>query len=214
MIGGGSVDEVVIIPIDFLGTMVNLREESSNPQIWVKPVSSSLGVNELKTNIRLLLRASRGLKLTARDNFALNQTNLMSAGIDQIFKMIGLAGWLIGIFAILIGGFGIANIMFVSVKERTSIIGIQKALGAKSNYIILEVLYESVLLSVVGGILGLLVIYLGTFIARAKDFEIYLGWNNIIFGLLISTVTGVVAGLLPAVAAARLDPVKAISSTF
>lgn len=214
MIGGGSIDEVVIIPIGFLGTMVNLREESSNPQIWVKPVSSSLGVNELKTKLRLLLRASRGLKLTARDNFALNQTNLMSAGIDQIFKMVGLAGWLIGIFAILIGGFGIANIMFVSVKERTSIIGIQKALGAKSNYIILEVLYESVLLSVVGGILGLFIIYLGTFIARAKDFEIYLGWNNIIFGLLISTVIGVVAGLLPAVTAARLDPVKAISSTF
>lgn len=213
-ISGGSVDEVVLIPVGFLGTMVNLRQESSNPQIWVKPLSASLGVNELKINIRLLMRASRGLKLTARDNFAINQTSLMSAGIDQIFNMIGLAGWLIGIFAILIGGFGIANIMFVSVKERTGIIGIQKALGARNSYIILEVLYESVLLSVVGGVLGLLIIYAGTIIARSKDFEVVLGTNNIIFGILISTITGLVSGLLPAVTAARLDPVKAISSTF
>jgi len=213
VIGGGSVDEVVLIPVGFLGTMVNLREESSNPQIWVKPMEG-MSVPELKANLRFVMRAARGLKLTARDNFALNQTSLMSAGIDQIFRMIGLAGWLIGIFAILIGGFGIANIMFVSVKERTNIIGIQKALGARSSYIILEVLYESVLLSIVGGIAGLVLIYFGTLIARGQDFEIFLGLNNIVFGLFISTVIGIVAGLLPAVTASRLDPVKAIATTF
>ena len=138
----------------------------------------------------------------------------MSGMIDQIFKVVNVAGWFIGIFAVLVGAFGIANIMFVSVKERTSIIGIQKALGAKSYYIILEVLYESVLLSLIGGLLGLILIYAGTFIARAQDFDIFLSSGNIIFGLFISTTVGLIAGLMPAFSAARLNPVKAIASTF
>ena len=108
----------------------------------------------------------------------------MSGMIDQIFKVVNVAGWFIGIFAVLVGAFGIANIMFVSVKESTSIIGIQKALGAKSYYIILEVLNESVLLSMIGGSLGLLLIFAGTFIARAQDFEIFLSTGNIVLGLI------------------------------
>jgi putative ABC transport system permease protein len=127
---------------------------------------------------------------------------------------VNVAGWIIGIFAVLVGAFGIANIMFVSVKERTSVIGIQKALGAKSYYIILEVLYESILLSMIGGILGLLLIYAGTFIARSKDFDIFLSAGNVIFGIFISTTVGIIAGLMPAFTAARLNPVKAIASTF
>jgi len=127
---------------------------------------------------------------------------------------VNVAGWFIGIFAVLVGAFGIANIMFVSVKERTSIIGIQKALGAKSHYIILEVLYESILLSLIGGIFGLALIYAGTFIARAQDFDIFLSAGNIILGIVISTTVGLIAGLMPAFAAARLDPVKAIATTF
>jgi putative ABC transport system permease protein len=105
--------------------------------------------------------------------------------------------------------------MFVSVKERTNIIGIQKALGAKKYYIVLEVLYESVLLSMIGGIIGLILVFLGTIILRNSfDFEIYLSFGNIILGIVISTVVGIIAGLFPAMMAARLDPVKAISSTF
>lgn len=213
VIGGGSVDEVVLIPIGFLRTMVDLRDESSNPQIWVRG-TEEVTVEELKENLRFTMRAIRGIQPSAKDNFALNQTSLMSEGIDAIFRIVGLAGWVIGIFAVLVGGFGIANIMFVSVKERTNIIGIQKALGAKSYYIILEVLYESVLLSLTGGILGLMFIYIGTLIARSKDFEVFLGTGNILFGLFISTSIGIIAGLLPAMSAARLDPVKAMASTF
>ena len=212
IIGGGSTDDVVLVPVDFLGSIVDLKEESSNPQIWVRHPGTP--VPELKDVLRFTMRAIRGLKPSAKDNFALNQTSLMSTGVDQIFRIVGLAGWLIGIFAVLVGGFGIANIMFVSVKERTNIIGIQKALGAKNHYIILEVLYESILLSIVGGIIGLIVIYFGTLIATAQGFEITLGPNNIIFGLLISTVIGLIAGLLPAITASRLNPVKAIATTF
>lgn len=212
-LGGGSLDKAVMIPVKSLGNMVDLRDDRSNPQIWVK-AGEGMSMDALESEIRLTMRSIRRLSPRSKDNFALNETSLISAGIDQIFTVVNAAGWLIGIFAVLVGAFGIANIMFVSVKERTPIIGIQKALGAKSYYIILEVLYESVLLSLLGGMLGLLLIYLGTFIARANEFEIYLSAGNIGMGLFISTATGIIAGLMPALTAARLNPVKAISSTF
>jgi putative ABC transport system permease protein len=212
-IGGGSVDEVVLIPVNFLATVTDLKSDNSSPQIWVKPVEG-LAPDEFKQELRQTMRSVRRLSPRTKDNFALNETSMMSGLIDQIFKVVNLAGWFIGIFAVLVGAFGIANIMFVSVKERTNIIGIQKALGAKSYYIVLEVLYESVLLSIIGGMLGLILIYVGTFIARANDFEIYLSAGNIIFGLLISSTVGLIAGLMPALTAARLNPVMAIASTF
>jgi putative ABC transport system permease protein len=213
IIGGGSMDNVVLIPVSFLATITDLKNDNSAPQIWVKPVAG-LTADELKQELRVTMRSIRRLGPRAKDNFALNETSLMSGIIDQIFKVVNLAGWFIGIFAVLVGAFGIANIMFVSVKERTNIIGIQKALGAKSYYIVLEVLYESVLLSIIGGVLGLILIFAGTFIARANDFEIFLSAGNIIFGLLISSTVGLIAGLMPALTAARLNPVKAIASTF
>jgi putative ABC transport system permease protein len=213
LLGGGSLDKVVFIPVRFLATMADLRDERTGPAIWVK-ANEGMSVEALKEEVRVNMRAIRRLKPSAKDNFALNQTSLLSAGIDAIFKVVNLAGWFIGIFAVLVGAFGIANIMFVSVKERTNIIGIQKAIGAKNYHIVLEVLYESVLLSLLGGLLGLLLIYMGTFIARSRDFDIFLSSGNIILGLFISTTVGVIAGLVPAFSAARLDPVKAIASTF
>ncbi len=213
LFGGGSVDEVVVVPIDYLATATDLKSDNSSPQIWVKPVEG-LSADIFKQELRQTMRSIRRLSPRSKDNFAINETSMMSGMIDQIFKVVNLAGWFIGIFAVLVGAFGIANIMFVSVKERTNIIGIQKALGAKNYYIILEVLYESVLLSVIGGMLGLIMIYLGTFIARANDFNIFLSSGNIVFGLLFSSAVGLVAGLMPAITAARLDPVKAIASTF
>jgi len=213
ILGGGSMDKVVIIPVRYMAGMVDLKDERSNPQIWVK-AAMGMPVAEMKEEIRQTMRSIRRLSPRLKDNFALNETSLLSAGIEQIFKVVNVAGWFIGIFAVLVGAFGIANIMFVSVKERTSIIGIQKALGAKSYYIILEVLYESILLSLVGGLLGLLLIYAGTLIALTQDFNISLSSGNIILGIFISTTVGLIAGLMPAFSAARLNPVKAIASTF
>ncbi len=123
-----------------------------------------------------------------------------------------MAGIIIGGFAILVGGFGIANIMFVSVKERTRIIGIQKAIGAKSSFILIQFLFEAVVLSLIGGIVGLILIWIGTKIGtKAADFELILSLKNITLGLLISGIIGVVSGFLPARKAAKLDPVVAMS---
>jgi putative ABC transport system permease protein len=124
-----------------------------------------------------------------------------------------MAGWIIGGFSILVGGFGIANIMFVSVKERTKIIGIQKSLGAKRYFILLQFIFEAIVLSIIGGVFGLILIFIGTIIVRyVSDFEIVLTLGNIITGLMISSVIGFIAGLMPARSAARLDPVAAINS--
>ena len=113
----------------------------------------------------------------------------------------------------MVGGFGIANIMFVSVKERTKIIGIQKAMGAKNSFILLEFLFEAIVLSLIGVLIGLLLIYLGTYIAKASfDFEFVLSAGNIATGLIISISIGLIAGLVPARSASKLDPVTAMNS--
>ena len=208
------MDEHIVLPVRFLSKFINLREERSNPMIWVK-AGENIPVTELKDEVRGVLRAMRRLKPSADDNFALNQSSMISAGVDQIFKIINVAGWIIGMFSILVGGFGILNIMFVSVRERTNMIGIQRAMGAKRNYIMLEVLYESGILSILGGIIGLLLIFCGTLIINnTSDFEIHLSLRNIIRGLIISACIGMIAGLFPAYKASRLNPVEAITTTF
>ena len=123
--------------------------------------------------------------------------------------MISVAGWVIGGFSILVGGFGIANIMFVSVRERTNIIGIQKSLGAKNYFILFQFLFEAICLSLIGGGSGILLVYLLSFIPLGS-LELVLSFNNIILGLGVSSVIGVVAGIVPATLAARMDPVEAI----
>ena len=139
--------------------------------------------------------------------------SLISGQLDSLFKIINIAGWIIGGFAILVGGFGIANIMFVSVKERTKIIGLQKALGAKKRFILMEFLFEATVLSLIGGAIGLLIIYGGTIIvSKTFDFNLALSIGNIMTGLIISIVIGLIAGLVPARTAARLDPVTAMNA--
>jgi putative ABC transport system permease protein len=155
------------------------------------------------------LRAKRGLKPTQENNFALNKTEFIQNAIGSIFDVISVAGWVIGGFSILVGGFGIANIMFVSVRERTNIIGIQKSLGAKNYFILFQFLFEAICLSLIGGGSGILLVYLLSFIPLGS-LELVLSFNNIILGLGVSSVIGVVAGIVPATLAARMDPVEAI----
>jgi len=140
---------------------------------------------------------------------------MLNQQFDPVFRGIKLGGWLIGAFSILVGGFGIANIMFVSVRERTNQIGIQKALGAKKSFILQQFLVESLLLSIIGGVLGIMLIFIGTIcINYLFELNIYLTMGNIILALTISGVIGIVAGYSPASAAANMNPVEAIGYSF
>ncbi|HHJ11161.1 MAG TPA: ABC transporter permease [Bacteroidetes bacterium] len=213
-IGDQGLDKVAFVPINFGRNVVNLRSESLNPIIMIK-AKPGVSLLELKDEITGILRSIRRLKPSAPDNFSINQASMLSQGMKSIFSMVNLAGWIIGSFSILVGGFGIANIMFVSVKERTRIIGIQKSLGAKNSFILQQFLYESVILSLMGGILGLLIIYFGTLIINhSQDLTITLTLKNIILGLSISGAIGVLSGYTPAFRASRLNPVEAMASTF
>jgi putative ABC transport system permease protein len=160
-----------------------------------------------------VMRSIRRLKPMEENNFAMNEVSLISNQFDQFFVVFNMAGWIIGGFSIIVGGFGIANIMFVSVKERTKIIGIQKSLGAKKYFILLQFIFEAVVLSVIGGIVGLILIFIGTqIVSYATEFTIILTAGNIVTGLMISSVIGFMAGLMPARAASRLNPVEAMNS--
>jgi putative ABC transport system permease protein len=185
----------------------NWREVES--YIGIKGHEFDLGLVELENEARGLLRGRRGLRPTEKDSFALNRPEAIANAIGKVFDIFGIAGWIIGGFSILVGGFGIANIMFVSVKERTSIIGLQKSLGAKNYFILFQFLFEAVFLSLIGGLAGILLVFLMTFMPFGS-LEVELSINNIVLGLGVSSVIGLIAGIVPAAMAARLDPVIAI----
>lgn len=209
---GNSDDDNIVIPVKFARNFVRLNSESTNPMFMVK-AKEGVSNAQLKDDLVRVMRSVRRLAPKSDDNFALNETSILSKGIDMMFSAIDLAGIVIGGFSLLVGGFGIANIMFVSVKERTNIIGIQKAIGAKNYFILLQFLFEAVLLCLIGGAIGLLLVYAGTSLANQYiDFDIALSTNNIITGLWVSVLIGVVSGLIPALSASRLDPVEAIRS--
>lgn len=209
-IGEDSNDDLVLIPMEVAKSMVDFRR--NGPWIMVK-AKPKVDVADLMDELRGILRSFHRLKPLDDDNFALNQISLMKDSLDAIFGSINFAGGFIAFFSIIVGGFGIANIMFVSVKERTSQIGIQKALGAKRYFILIQFLYESVLLAILGGAIGLILIFIGTvLISNTTDFTITLTLSNIIRGLLISAIIGIASGFVPAWIASRLSPVEAINT--
>ena len=209
---GSSLDNMVVVSADFLQKYLDLETDFVNHSILVKG-KSGVTVEEMKDELMGDLRAIRRIPPTADEDFSLNEVSLLTSQTTEIFNVFGTVGWIIGAFSILVGGFGIANIMFVSVKERTNQIGIQKALGAKNWFILAQFLVESVLLCILGGITGLALVYIGTFIASDMiDFEFVLTSSNIILGITISALIGIISGFVPSYNASQLDPVEAIRS--
>ena len=207
---GNSMDNQAIVPYNFARLLMDVKSENSDPFIAAKAKPGVTNI-QLKDELTGAMRAIRGLKPLTDDDFSLNETNLLSKGFDGLFDMVSVAGAIIGGFSILVGGFGIANIMFVSVRERTNIIGIQKSLGAKNYFILSQFLFEAVFLSLIGGIIGLIIIYFLTLISHSFiDMEITLTRSNIILGLSISVLIGIISGFIPAYGASQLDPVEAI----
>ena len=213
-ISDNGMDEITLVPMNFAKTFMNLRNNFLEANLIIK-AKDGVPVQELSEETTMILRAARRLHPNETSNFSVNRASMLSQGFDAVFAGINIGGWIIGGFSILVGGFGIANIMFVSVKERTNIIGIQKALGAKRFFILQQFLVESMLLSIIGGLLGVFMIFLTTLVINyLYDLNMYLTVGNIFLAVFISGIIGVVAGYAPANAAAKMNPVEAIGFSF
>lgn len=209
---GFSLDPYVVLNLNYAKTMVNVKSRNVDPTIYVK---AKEGVDNaaLKNELTGIMRAQRRLKPREQSDFALNEISIISEGFDGFFGFIHVLGTVIGGFSIIVGAVSIANIMFVSVKERTKIIGIQKALGAKNGFILFQFLSESVILSLIGGLVGLLLIaILAVTVSLTTEYEVVMTLGNVALGVSISVVIGVIAGVVPAWQAAKKDPVEAIRS--
>lgn len=205
-----NFDNCIILSYSGAQKFVNLKSEALGSLVAVK-ADKGVPLKRLKDDITGVLRAERKLPPLEKDNFSLNSLSIISNAFDSFFGVMKLVGFIIGIFSIIVGVFGVANIMFVSVKERTNLIGIKKALGAKSIFILAEFLIEAVVLCIIGGILGLLLVWAATKAATSIfGYEIFLSFGNVAFGIGIAVVTGILSGIIPAIQAARMDPVEAI----
>ncbi|MGJ1434196.1 ABC transporter permease [Sphingobacterium spiritivorum] len=205
-----SSDDIAFIPFSLGRNLANYEQYNPSIVITVKPTYT---LDEGESELKGLMRSIRRIAPQREDDFSLNKTTLITAQLDQMFTVINLAGFCIGIFSILVGGFGIANIMFVSVKERTNLIGIQKALGAKKYFILTQFLFESILLCLIGGAVGLVMVYGIAFVVKlATGFAVLVSLKMVIITCFLSTFIGLISGMIPAFMAANMDPVEAIRS--
>ena len=204
-------DEALLVSYPNARGLANLKARQVFDTSVNAKAAQGVSMQQMKDEIRGILRSHRRLKPKEEDTFAINELSMISSAFDSIFGILNLIGIVIGLFAMLVGIVSVANIMFVSVKERTSIIGIKKALGAKRIVILLEFLIESIVLCFIGGLAGLGLIYLViNGLSRIIDFEMYLSFGNMVLGVLVSVLVGVVSGLIPALQASRMDPVEAM----
>lgn len=204
-------DEAVFIPYNTARKLVNISSHSNWGTLLNVKAKKGVNLEELKYEVGSILRPIRGLKPKDKDNFAINELTMLTNLVNGVFGVINFAGFIIGLFAMLVGAFGVANIMFVSVKERTNLIGIKMAIGAKRYFILLEYLLEAIILCIVGGLVGLILVWLILLvISRLVDFAIYMSFQNIALGLILSVIIGIIAGIVPAIMASRMDPVEAI----
>jgi putative ABC transport system permease protein len=206
---GGSPDERAFIPYTTYASL--FQQDHPEPDIAVKAYDWDKGQETLEGEVTGLMRSRRGLKPTQESNFSINRLDGAVKFFESIFASMNFGGGIIALFSLLVGGFGIANIMFVSVKERTNIIGIQKSLGAKNYFILFQFLFEAVFLSLIGGAFGIFLVWLMSHIDFGS-LKLTLTVGNIFIGLMTATVIGVISGIIPAWVAARLDPVTAIRS--
>lgn len=208
LLGGWQFDQSVILPYKYARSIID--ERRGNPLIMVQG-TDNISSKVLKDDLTTTMRALRKLKPAAGDDFSLNDINDFSDLLSGTFKSINIGGWSIGALAFIVGIFGVANIMFVTVKERTAQIGIKKAVGATNRLILYEFLLESSFLCVIGGLIGLVLVFILTkVVSAAFDFPIFLSLPIISLALLISVGAGIVAGIIPAMQAAKMDPVVAI----
>jgi putative ABC transport system permease protein len=210
MIGGWNFDDNVVLPYRFARTVMD--ERKADPLIMIQG-KDNISSKALKDELTGTVRAIHKLSPTKDENFSLNDVNDFSAAISNAFVSLNIGGWAIAALSLIVGMFGVANIMFVSVRERTSQIGLKKAVGAKRRVILAEFLLESAFLCIIGGMVGLTLVFLLTkVLSGALNFPVFISTSNMALAVIICIVTGVLAGFIPARQAARMDPVVAIRS--
>lgn len=210
LIGGWEFDKSVLVPYKYGRNIMD--ERRADPLIMVQ-AKDGINTKALQDDLKGSMRAVRKLRPAEEDNFSLNDVADFSKVMSQAFVSVNLGGWIIGALAFVVGIFGVANIMFVTVTERTAQIGLKKALGAKRVMILAEFLSESAFLCILGGIVGLLLVFILTRIATAVfGFPISLSPSIVGLAIFICIVAGMVAGIIPALKAARMNPVAAIRS--
>ncbi|HMH20364.1 MAG TPA: ABC transporter permease [Puia sp.] len=210
LIGGWDYDNSILMTYSFIKQII--KDENGGPTILVQ-AGPSISIDALKDELEGAMRSTRKLSPTQEDNFALNDIDGLSKFLDPIFAGMNIGGWAIAALSLVVGMFGVANIMFVTVRERTSQIGLKKAIGAKRNVIMTEFLLESAFLCIIGGVIGLIAVFaLTMLISGLFSFKVFIPFNIIVMAVSICLVTGVLAGIIPAFIAARMDPVVAIRS--
>ncbi|MDT0559221.1 ABC transporter permease [Ichthyenterobacterium sp. W332] len=208
---GDSNDISMFLPVNYLRNRFGDNNKRMNHVMIIKP-KSGVDMDAFKAEIDQKLRYFRGIKDGKISSFFVNVLSGFTDFIDGIISFMNMIGWIISGFSLLVGGFGIANIMFVSVKERTNLIGIQKSLGAKNRFILFQFLFEAVILALVGGLVGLGLVWIIAKVMNGivDDFEFILSFGNMFIGFALSTLIGLLSGVIPAISASRLDPVEAI----
>ncbi|HNP23783.1 MAG TPA: ABC transporter permease [Panacibacter sp.] len=211
-VGGFDYDHCLIITYRAYAGIYDVNREWSQPFIMVngrEDVSTKALIDELEG----IMRQARRLSPREEDNFALNDVNSFSQAVSGFFGTVNIGGWAIAGLSLIVGAFGVANIMFVTVRERTSQIGLKKAIGAKSRTILTEFLLESAFLCIIGGLIGLLMVgLLALALSGVLPFPIIISPDIITLAFTICVILGVLSGIIPASIAARMNPVVAIRS--
>jgi putative ABC transport system permease protein len=210
-IEGWQFDQSIILSYRFMKQML-FNERFNNPKIIVKG-PENMSTDALKDELKGAMRSIHRLGPTEEDDFALNAISDFSKAVSSLFGSVNLGGWMIGLLSLIVGAFGIANIMFVTVRERTPVIGLKKAIGAKKRTILMEFLLESALICIIGGLIGIiLVVVMAQVLSAAFNFPVFVSGNILTLALGICIGIGVLAGIIPAMIAAKMDPVVAIRS--
>ncbi len=208
--GGQQYDDVLILPGTYASKFAKPNTNGVGSAIVVNG-QEKVDMKLLDFELTRIMRSVRKLKPREKSNFAINKLTMISDSLSQTFSMINLVGCIIGGFSLLVGGFGIANIMFVSVKERTSIIGLQKSLGARKKFILSQFLFEAVILCIVGALIAILfVVIFGILVSRFTEFQIFYSSFILFLGISTSILIGLIAGFAPAISASKMDPVVAL----
>lgn len=208
IINGYDYDKSTIVTHNYMASMYN--PDNLGPIIMVQP-KEGITSKALQEELTGIMRQIRKLSPTQEDNFTCNDVAQFKDQVESVFGAVNQGGWAIAGLSLIVGAFGVANIMFVTVRERTSQIGLKKAIGAKSSSILYEFLLESAFLCIIGGLVGLLLVWLLTLaLSSFLPFAITIAPSIIFLAFSICIILGVVSGIIPASIAAKMNPVEAI----